>query len=78
MCMYIETVPKPVTPLNVSGDATTTANIGTQQVIVGTKCYQIPTNVYESFNGDHSKIKAYIEISSGSNNFSQTKSVIQG
>ena len=41
-------VPKPATPTNVSGETT---SIPTQQVIVGTKCYQIPTNVYESFNG---------------------------
>eukprot|EP01083_Nonionella_stella_P222890 794949_1 len=66
-------VPKPATPTNISGDSTTT-NIGTQQVIVGRKCYQIPTNVYESFNGDHSKIKAYIEISSGTNSYTQQES----
>ena len=58
------TVPKPATPEKVSGD-NQTVDVPTQQVIVGRKCYQIPTNVYESFNGDHSKIKAYIEISSG-------------
>jgi len=57
-------VPKPATPEKVSGD-NQTVDVPTQQVIVGRKCYQIPTNVYESFNGDHSKIKAYIEISSG-------------
>ena len=63
-------MPKPAAPTNVSGDNTNT-NIPTQQVIIGKKCYQIPTNVYDSFNGDHSKIKAYIEISSGTNSFSQ-------
>ena len=57
-------MPKPATPEKVSGD-NNTVDVPTQQVIVGRKCYQIPTNVYESFNGDHSKIKAYIEISSG-------------
>jgi len=65
-------VPKPATPEKLSGDTSATTDIPTQQVIVGTKCYQIPTNVYESFNGDHSKIKAYIEISSGTHSFSQS------
>jgi len=67
-------VPKPAIPTNIAGDVGAT-DIGTTKVIVGTKCYQIPTNVYQSFNGDHSKIKAYIQISSGTttNNFQQTK-----
>merc|ERR1719464_1221725 len=65
-------VPKPATPEKLSGDTSATTHVPTQQVIVGTKCYQIPTNVYESFHGDHSKIKAYIEISSGATSFSQS------
>ena len=72
-----DSVPKPATPTNVSGDAATT-NVGTQQVIIGKKCYQIPTNVYESFGGDHSKIKAYIEISKGTGSSFSSSNATQG